>query len=66
MSDEPHRTSWWLEVGDEVCSTCLQGFHPEVVVHCEACDEPICLSCVVEVREERVVVLCASCAEASG
>lgn len=59
------RRPWWFERGDAICFSCDDAFHPEATVRCEACDEPVCATCVVEVRDEGVVVvLCHACAEA--
>ncbi|CAN5671101.1 hypothetical protein BH23DEI1_BH23DEI1_17420 [soil metagenome] len=59
---EGRATRWWLEGGDEQCDTCLAFHHVEMEVRCEACDGPYCRSCIAEVRRERLLLLCASCA----
>jgi hypothetical protein len=58
-----HATPWWLEPGEASCATCLGEVHHEILVHCEACDGPICPTCVVEVREVHTV-FCRACADA--
>jgi hypothetical protein len=59
----PGAAPWWLEPGEGQCATCLGEVHHEILVHCEACDGPICPTCVVEVREVHTV-LCRACADA--
>ena len=54
---------WWLEPGTEQCGVCLGWYHVEIGVRCEACDEPVCPTCVVEVRLSDLEVLCPACAE---
>lgn len=66
--DEHVRAPWWLERGDAICVTCDDAFHPAAMVRCEACDELVCATCVVEARGdgEDPVVVCHACAEALG
>jgi hypothetical protein len=59
------QTPWWLEPGSERCDVCLGAYHYELRVHCEACDEPLCPGCAVEVLVERVTVWrCPACSRA--
>lgn len=64
----PVRTHWWLERGDAICVSCHDAFHPEATVRCRDCDDVVCATCVVEVREEdgTIVAVCRACAEARG
>ena len=59
-------TPWWLEAGTEQCGACLGWYHYEIRVHCRACGEPFCPTCVVEVRISDLEVLCPACAEDLG
>lgn len=53
---------WWLQPGPESCDVCLGAVHYEALVHCSACDRPLCPACAVTVFERRIV-LCPDCAE---
>ena len=62
------RGPWWLERGDAICVDCDDAFQPEATVRCQECDEVVCATCVVDVRDEAgaVLVICHACAEARG
>lgn len=51
---------YWLRAGSELCSGCEHGVVLEVVLHCSACDRPICAECVL-VEATTGEVLCRVC-----
>lgn len=37
---------WWLTEGTELCFVCESCTHPELVAHCDACDQAVCFICL--------------------